>query len=292
MRNMMTQLPTRALAFRALAVPIAVAIAACDKKEPGEAERTTTSAGGEVAAGSAAVDTGAIAALERMGAYLRSLKAYQVQASTTREDVLADGQKVQFGGVSDVLARPPDRLRAEVTNDRKHRIFLYDGKTFTLWADLLNYYATVPAPGTIAQLADQLQEKFDIELPLVDLFHWGTDRARVRDIKAALDVGPSQVEGTTCEQYAFRQEGLDWQVWIQQGAFPLPRKLVLTTLTDEARPQFTAVLTWNLAPSFNDAAFTFEPPEGAQKIVLAAAEAAEAAASGGDKPAGKPGDKP
>jgi uncharacterized protein DUF2092 len=28
------------------------------------------------------------------------------------------------------------------------------------------------------------------------------------------------------------------------------------------------VLTWNLAPSFNDAAFTFDPPPGAHPIVL------------------------
>ena len=59
------------------------------------------------------------------------------------------------------------------------------------------------------------------------------------------------------------------QIWIQQGDYPLPRKLVLSTLTDEARPQHTSVYTWNLAPSFDDAAFVFDPPSGAQKIVFA-----------------------
>jgi hypothetical protein len=77
------------------------------------------------------------------------------------------------------------------------------------------------------------------------------------------------VDGTTCEQYAFRQDGLDWQIWIQQGDYPLPRKLVLTTMTDDARPRHSQILTWNLAPSFNDAAFTFEPPKDAQKITIA-----------------------
>ena len=77
----------------------------------------------------------------------------------------------------------------------------------------------------------------------------------------------------TCEQYAFRQEGLDWQLWMQQGDYPLPRRLVITTLTDEARPQYSSVLTWNLAPSFNEEAFKFDPPKDAQKIVLAQAKA-------------------
>jgi hypothetical protein len=46
---------------------------------------------------------------------------------------------------------------------------------------------------------------------------------------------------STCEHYAFRQEGLDWQIWIQ-GDYPLPRKFVIRTLTDDARPQHTSNL--------------------------------------------------
>jgi hypothetical protein len=222
------------------------------------------------------VDREAIAALDKMGAYLRSLKAFQVNASTTRDEVLADGQKIEMASTADVLVRRPDRLRAEVTSDGQHRLFFYDGKSFTMWADLPGYYATVPAPATIGELSDRLEERFAIELPLQDLFFWGTDRSRAADIEAAVDVGPSQIEGTTVEHFAFRQNGLDWQLWVQKGDYPLPRKLVLTTLTDEARPQYRTVLTWNLAPSFNDAAFAFDPPEGAKKIVLARADTASA----------------
>ena len=58
-----------------------------------------------------------------------------------------------------------------------------------------------------------------------------------RRSQPAVDIGPSAVDGMTCEQYAFRQEGVDWQIWIQLGDFPLPRKLVIRTLTDDAKPQ-------------------------------------------------------
>ena len=61
---------------------------------------------------------------------------------------------------------------------------------------------------------------------------------------------------------------VDWQIWIQLGDYPLPRKLVITTKTDEARPQHTSVFTWDLAPSYNDAAFTFVPPAGALRVAL------------------------
>lgn len=217
----------------------------------------------------AAIEPAAMAALKSMGAYLRTLKSFQVEASTTTEQVLDDGQKVQVSGVTNLVARMPDRLRVDVVNDRHERLYLYDGKDFTLWARRVNFYATVPAPPTVAQLANALEQKYGIEVPLVDLFRWGAAGFTEPGITAAMDIGPSQVEGTTCEHYAFRQEGLDWQVWIQRGDDPLPRKLVLTTLTDQARPQHTATYTWNLAPSFNEAAFTFDPPPEAGRVVLA-----------------------
>ena len=217
-----------------------------------------------------AIEPAAMAALQSMGAYLRTLKAFQVTAATSDEDVLDDGQKIQYDGIVTLLADFPTKLRADVQNDRRERLYLYDGKTFTLYAKRVNYYATVPAPPTIGALADTLDEKYGFGVPLADLFRWGSEGVSTDQVKGAMDVGPSAVLETTCEQYAFRQDDIDWQVWIQKGAYPLPRKIVITSKSDEARPQHTAVYTWNLAPSFNDESFVFDPPEGAVRVPLAA----------------------
>ena len=217
---------------------------------------------------SARIEPAAMAALDKMGAYLRTIRAFEVESESTSEEVLTDGLKSQNGKKTTLLARRPDRLRAEVEGANGTTFYLFDGKTFTLFARDQGYYATVPAPATLRELADVLDQKFDLQLPLVDLFLWGDPSFTPPKITAAMDLGPSNAQGSTCEQYAFRQEGLDWQVWIQLGDYPLPRKLVLTTTTDEARPQHTMLLTWNLAPSFNDEAFSFDPPAGAHKIVF------------------------
>jgi hypothetical protein len=215
-------------------------------------------------------DPDAIKALENMSNYLRTLKAIQVHATTSRDEVLDDGQNVTFAGTVDMIAERPNHLRVEVINDKQHRMYFDDGKTFSVWARRANYYATIPAPPTLRELADKLSNQYNLEMPLADLFYWG-DRKSTDDIVGAIDIGPSVVDGTTCEHYAFRQEGADWQVWIQEGDYPLPRKLAITTTTDPARPRFTSVITWNLAPSFDDAAFTFEPPKDAKRIMLAEA---------------------
>jgi hypothetical protein len=211
----------------------------------------------------------AMKALDQMGAYLRTLKDFQVQAEITTEDVLEDGQKMQYATTTTLLAQIPSKMRVSTEGEQKSRLFLYDGKSFTLFARRAGYYATVPAPETIAKLIAAIREKYDVEIPLVDLFLWGGPNASANEITDATDVGPGSVEGVTCEHYAFRQPGLDWQVWIQLGDHPLPRKLVLTTTTDEARPQHTSALTWNLAPSYSEEAFVFDPPDDAQKIVFA-----------------------
>jgi hypothetical protein len=220
------------------------------------------------------IDTAAVNALGRMGTYLRSLNAFQVKATITTEKVLDDGMKIQQSGTADLLAHKPNELRVEFMEERNPRTLFYDGKTFTLWAPRPKFYASAAAPPTIAQLIDTLDDRFDIQMPFVDLFRWGTPESDVKEITGALYVGPAVINGVTCDQYAFRQTGLDWQVWIQAGEFPLPHKLVLTTTTDDARPQHESLYTWNLAPSFNAAAFAFDVPTDAKKITFREAVAA------------------
>ena len=182
------------------------------------------------------IDPDAMKALNQMGAYLRTLKDFQVQAEITTEDVLEDGEKLQYGSTTTLLAQLPSKMRVSVEGEQKSRLFLYDGKSFTLFARRVGYYATVPAPETIGKLIEAIREKYDVEIPLVDLFLWGGPNASTNEITDATDVGPGSVEGVTCEHYAFRQPGLDWQVWIQLGDHPLPRKLVLTTTDGRSAP--------------------------------------------------------
>jgi hypothetical protein len=267
----------------------ALVLVACSQPTPPKREGTavepSTPAGTAGVAGPAAPaapepdasdaterDSSAIAALEKMGSYLRGLTTFQIRGETSRDEVLDDGQSIEFAAVVDMIVQRPNRIRAEVTSDRKQRLYFGDGKTFSVWARRMNYYATIPAPPTLRELADTLADKYDLELPLVDLFYWG-ERKSLDDIRGASDIGASQVDGVTCEHYAFRQEGADWQVWIQQGDYPLPRKLVIRTTTDAARPQYTATLAWNLAPSYDDTAFTFVPPKDAKRITLVEAPA-------------------
>jgi hypothetical protein len=216
-----------------------------------------------------AIDPGALKALDAMSTYLRGLKTFQVHAATATDEVDDDGQLITNSASTMYVVAMPNRLAANVSSDRNERSYFYDGKSFTLLARRVGYYATVPAPATLRELDDLLLDTYGIELPLADLFRWGSVRFNESGITSARDIGPGEAGGVTCQRYLFRQQGVDWQIWIQKGDHPLPRRMVITTTSDPARPRYAAAYTWNLAPSFNDAAFTFVPPAGASKIVLA-----------------------
>jgi hypothetical protein len=215
-----------------------------------------------------AVDPAAVAALTRMGHFLREQKNMQIKGDTITDEVLDSGQKVQSAASIDVKVRRPDRLRVDTEADRKSRRFFYDGKSFAVYSPKAGYYAQVAAPPTIREMIEDVASRYGIEMPLADLFFWGTDKSGVEDIRAAVDLGPSTIAGVKCEQYAFHQSDVDWQIWIQAGDQPLPRKFVVTTLADEARPQYQVVLTWKLNATFDDKEFAFVPPKEAMPIAF------------------------
>ena len=81
--------------------------------------------------------------------------------------------------------------------------------------------------------------------------------------------GAATVRGIACHHLRLVQEDLDWQVWVDVGDRPLPRKLVITYKRLPLAPQFAAVLSdWELAPRLSDERFAFEAPEGALRVEM------------------------
>jgi hypothetical protein len=217
-----------------------------------------------------AVDPEAVAALNKMGAYLRTLTNFEIKADTTTDAVLDNGQKVQFAGKNNYKVRRPNGFVISVADDRKVRQFYYDGKDFTVFSPRMGFYATVAAPPTIHEVLAKVYDKFGIELPLEDLFRWGTPEDHHSDLTSGYTIGYAKINGVDAVQYAFREGDVDWQVWIQQGDKPLPLKAVITTASDEARPEYSATLSWNTNPTFAKDTFTFKPPANAKPITIAA----------------------
>ncbi len=217
-------------------------------------------------AATAVVDPAAVTAIRKMGAFLRAQRSFLVQVAASTDDVLASGQKVKFQGTAELRVRRPDRLRADLTTDRQQETMFYDGTSFTVQDRATNYYASFKAPPTIAGAIDVAETKYGIDFPMADLFTWGSDRDRTGELKAAADLGRSTVKGTPCHHYAFRQSDVDWQIWIQDGDRPFPRRLVITTVQEPTAPEHDVTMDWTSPAEFDDNVFAFNAPRGAARI--------------------------
>ena len=233
----------------------------------GQAQAQSASAPSEQAAANP-VDPAAIQALKDMGAHLQTLKRFEVSTDLTGERVLADGQKLQHAASATMRVERPNRMRVVMRSARSERELIYDGKVVTLYTPALKSYSSVEFTGNVGELVARLEDRFAVEVPLSDLFTWGTPAAPLDQIDSAMNAGQDLIDGVLADHYAFRQGDIDWQVWITADGKPLPLKLVITNRADEAMPQSVSLISWNLKPKFTPATFKFTPAKGATAVEL------------------------
>ena len=214
------------------------------------------------------VDPASIEALKNMGAHLQTLKRFEVSTELTGEWVLADGEKLQHTAAADLDVERPNKLRVRMYSSRSEREIIYDGKQVTLYTPAQKYYSTAKFTGNLGELIGKLEAKYAVQVPLADMFLWGTPAASFDKIESAMNAGQDFIGKDLCDHYAFRQANIDWQIWITTGSNPLPRKLVITNRSDDARPQSVTLIQWNLKPKFKDTVFKFTPPKGATLVEL------------------------
>lgn len=249
---------------------LTVALASALLLAGGNVATPTFAAGKPKPAAAPAIDPAALQAASRMGAYLRSLESFEVTSSASLEEVIdAKGTKTTTQVTGAYKVRRPDGFVIDITTAKKARRFIYDGKSFTVFAPKVGYFATVSAPPTIDQTVETIYDAYGVILPLADLFYWGTDSQPTDQVTSAKRLGLEKVGGVEADHYAFAGPGLSWEVWIQRGDTPLPRRMRIITIDDPAKPTFTANLTWTTPAAFAPDTFTFKPATDAKPIAMA-----------------------
>jgi hypothetical protein len=219
--------------------------------------------------------------LKKMGAFLASLPRFALEAEETFDE-LPDGQlRRQLTNVRRVAVERPNHAAADATGDTLNRASWYDGRTVTVLDKEHNVYATIDAPATIDATLDKLADDYGIEQPLTDFIFADPYAVLMAGVTYGRYLGLHLAAGVPCHHLAFAQETIEWQIWIDAGDKPLPRKLVISYVDEPGEPQYSAVIRrWNLDSKAPEGLFTFEAPEGAQKIDAQAMKRSQA----GDPP--------
>jgi hypothetical protein len=205
--------------------------------------------------------------LSEMSQYLGGLKEFTFHSEVTMEDTVS-GMQVDMCAESDISVHRPDGIRVTRKGDKGNQEAFYDGKYLTLFNGSKNFYAQSAVPSTIEPMLDFANEKLGMVFPLADLLFTNPHEVLSKNTDVGFYVGAHEVGGVLCDHLAFSQpSGLEWQVWVEQGAMRVPRKLVIRRPEEPGAPRFQAVLSrWDKAPKIPADQFHFVAPQGALKI--------------------------
>jgi len=210
---------------------------------------------------------GADKILKAMSDYVTSQKTLSVTYDSDVEVITPALQKIQFTSSGQVQLSRPDKLRAARTGGYADVEIVFDGKMLTVNNKDGNAFAQAESAGTVDQLIDKLRDEHGIAAPGADLLFSQPFEVMMADVIEMAHVGQGVVDGVACEHLAFRNADTDWQIWIETGARPIPRKYVITSKAVTGAPQYTLrIKDWKTEVAAD--AFAFNAPQGAKKVVL------------------------
>ena len=205
--------------------------------------------------------------LRSMGEWLGAARAFSFRADITYDSAMADGQMIQYGAVANFWVQRPGLLHVEFRGDNAQRQIICDGKEFVILGMAKDLYAVTQVPGEIGAAIDLVVDEYGFSVPIADLIYPDPYAVLIESVESGFYVGRHPVDGTPCHHLAFSQESIDWQIWIEDGPRPAPRKLLITYKDTPGSPQYTARLSgWDTKPEIARHWFTFEPPASATQI--------------------------
>jgi hypothetical protein len=220
-----------------------------------------------LAPGAAAQGGDAKAILKAMSAYVSGQETIELTLDSNIEVITPALEKIQFTSSGEVLLSRPDKLRTHRASGHNDVTMTFDGKTVSVVSKSLDGYAQFESPGTLDRLIEVLRAGYGVALPAADLLKTNSYELLVAGVLEAKHIGRGVVGGVLCEHLAFRNVDTDWQLWVEAGEKPIPRKMVITSKTMNSAPQYTVVVkTWKTGVPPAPGAFAFVPTPNAKKL--------------------------
>jgi hypothetical protein len=207
--------------------------------------------------------------LKAMSDYTAGQKSISATFDSDIEVITPDLQKLQFTSSGQIRLERPDKLRIKRTGGYTDVDLVFDGKTVSLYGNNAKAYVQADAAGTIDQLIDRLQSTAGGAMPGTDLLLSNAFDELTATVIEARHIGQGVIDGVECEHLAFRGVDTDWQIWVESGARPIPRKYVITSKTLAAAPQYSLkIKEWKTDVPAEADTYVFKPPADAKKVDL------------------------
>jgi hypothetical protein len=225
----------------------------------------------ELAPGSRLIEPRVQELMRRMSDRLGQVSALALEAEEVYDDVPADRPRTQLTSVRRVAMRRPDRLVADAAGDAQNRALWYDGKTASSLDREQNVWTSGAVPPTVDGALDWVFDQTGTVIPLADFLYVDVYDRMMGQVQRGVYLGVHEAAGVPCHHLSFEQATIDWQIWIDAGPEPLPRKLVIAYKTEDEVPQYSVTIRkWNVKADLPEALFRFVPPSGAKRVEISA----------------------
>ena len=209
------------------------------------------------------------AVLKAMTDFIGAQQSISATLDSDIEVLTTDLQKIQFTNSGRVQMVRPDKFRAARLGGYSDIELVFNGKTLSLLGKVENAYVSLERPGNFDQLVAGLREQLGVAIPAADLLVSHSFDQLMTGVIESKHIGRGVIDGVECEHLAFRTHDIDWQIWIEVGPRPIPRKYVITSKTVTGAPQYTLrVKQFGTDPIPADA-FAFSAPAGAKSVSIA-----------------------
>ena len=205
--------------------------------------------------------------LRTMTEHVSRQSTLSVKYDSDVEVVTPGLEKIQFSASGEVALNRPDKFRATRTGGYADVELVSDGSTVTVHDRDGKQFAQLQAVGGFDKLVEKLRSDSMIEIPGADLLLSNAFDELTAGVIEGRVIGSGVVDGAPCDHLAFRNLDTDWQIWIESGERPLPRKYVITSKTLATAPQYTLRLRdWKSGDAVAADAFKFTPPSGTNRV--------------------------
>ena len=209
----------------------------------------------------------AMSILKAMSDYVSSQQNIAFSFDSDIEVITPELEKIQFTNSGEALLKRPNKMRAQRKGGYSEVALFFDGTTVNIFSQSINSYAQFNGPTTVDQMITALRSGHGVALPAADLLLTNAYDTLVADVLEAKYMGQGIIDGRECEHLAFRNFDTDWQLWVETGDRPIPRKMVITSKTVNSAPQYTVrIKDWKTGIEPAPDAFAFTPPDSAKKL--------------------------
>lgn len=214
------------------------------------------------------MDEKAITVLKSMSDYLGASETISFRARTFFDVVRESGIKIKSGRASSVSLKRPKYLNIEAEgDDGSGATIWYDGSKLTIWRRDWNNVMSLDISGTTDEMLNHLIDEYDAQIPLADFFYSDISKTFKEDLLSAEYIGVRLVDGVECHQLSFESPGVDWQIWIEADATPVPRRFVMDFVDEENRPQYMVQMSgWSIGGELEDYKFVAAFPDSVHQV--------------------------